>query len=128
MISVVIPLYNKRGLVSQTIATVLAQTYNGYEIVVVDDGSTDGSIDEVKAIADPRIRIVSRQNGGVAAARNTGIKHARGEFVAFLDADDRWSPQYLETQTALAQKYPSCDVFGTLYDTLSPRGDRMPSR
>ena len=67
MISVVIPLYNKRGLVSQTIATVLAQTYNGYEIVVVDDGSTDGSIDEVKAIADPRIRIVSRQNGGVAA-------------------------------------------------------------
>ena len=97
MISVVIPLYNKRGLVSQTIATVLAQTYNGYEIVVVDDGSTDGSIDEVKAIADPRIRIVSRQNGGVAAARNTGIQHARGEFVAFLDADDRWAPQYLET-------------------------------
>ena len=91
MISVVIPLYNKRGLVSQTIATVLAQTYNGYEIVVVDDGSTDGSIDEVKAIADPRIRIVSRQNGGVAAARNTGIKHARGEFVAFLDTDDRWA-------------------------------------
>jgi len=122
MISVVIPLYNKAESIARTLATVAAQTYSDYEVVVVDDGSTDGSADIVRRINDPRLRIICQPNGGVSAARNRGIDEARGEFIAFLDADDEWKPDYLETQMALTEKYPDCDVFATRYETRSSDG------
>ncbi len=115
MISVVIPLYNKEQHIGTTINTVLSQSFQDFEIVVVDDGSTDESIQRVKDIDDKRIRIISQENAGVAAARNTGIKEAKGEYIAFLDADDEWQTYYISIQMKLAETYPQCDVFATNY-------------
>ena len=127
MISVIIPLYNKVNTIASTLKTVFQQTYTDYEIVIVDDGSTDGSADVVRAINDTRIRLFSQPNAGVSAARNRGIKEARGEFVAFLDADDKWEADYLETQMHLVEKYPQCAVFATRYGTYSKEGMFTPA-
>ena len=96
MISVVIPLYNKEKQIAKTLQTVLNQTYQNFEIVIVNDGSTDGSVEEVLRISDSRIRLVNQENGGVSAARNRGIDEAKGEYIAFLDADDLWDIDHLE--------------------------------
>lgn len=127
MISIVIPLYNKEKQVGSTLRSVLAQTYQDFEVVVVDDGSTDGSVAVVEAIDDPRIRIIRQKNGGVSAARNTGIREAKGEFISFLDADDEWKPEYLATQTRLIQTYPECDVFATNYELKDESGTVTPT-
>lgn len=115
MISVVIPLYNKETLISNTLSTVLIQSYQDYEVIVVDDGSTDNSVAEVEKVQDPRIRLVHQQNAGVSAARNRGIEEAKGELVAFLDADDEWESEYLKTQYRLSRQYPDCTVFACNY-------------
>lgn len=127
MISVVIPLYNKRLQVVNTLHTVLVQTWQDFEIVVVDDGSTDGSIDVVKGIKDSRIRIFRQANAGVSAARNRGIEEARGDLIAFLDADDEWKADYLSTQMSLVEKYPQCDVFVTNYEFRDSQGTVTPT-
>lgn len=88
MISVVIPLYNKEASIAQSLKSVLSQEYEDFEVVIVDDGSTDGSVDIVEAINDPRIRLIKQENGGPSKARNTGVKNAKGEWILFLDADD----------------------------------------
>lgn len=106
MISVVIPLYNKERQIANTLHTVFAQTFTDYEIVIVDDGSTDRSAEIVAAMHDKRIRLIRQKNAGVSAARNRGISEARGEFIALLDADDEWKPDYLATQMHLAETYP----------------------
>ena len=122
MISVVIPLYNKEQHIAKTLQSVFAQTYTDYEIVIVNDGSTDNSVAVVKAINDPRIRLINQANAGVSAARNRGIEEARGEFIALLDGDDIWRPDYLKTQFELTQKYPKCDVFATDYCFCNSKG------
>lgn len=127
MISVVIPLYNKVFSIAHTLETVRQQSYTDYEIVVVDDGSTDGSADVVRSINDTRIRLFSQPNAGVSATRNRGIKEAFGKFIAFLDADDEWSPDYLETLVALTEKYPQCDVFCTNYEFRDSNGKVTPT-
>ena len=104
MISVVIPLYNKEKQVAHTLQSVLRQTFQDFEIVIVDDGSTDHSVEEVEKVRDTRIRLVHQQNAGVSAARNRGISEAKYDLIAFLDADDEWKPEYLETQYGLYQK------------------------
>lgn len=123
MISVVIPLYNKASQIASTLRSVLAQTYQDFEIVVVDDGSTDNSLAEVGKVGDSRIRIIRQSNAGVSAARNKGISAAKGEFVALLDGDDRWEETYLETQLQLAHSYPDCDVFATNYKLVDEVGN-----
>jgi len=115
MFSVVIPLFNKRDLIGETIKGVLAQSYTAFELVVVNDGSTDGSDDVVAAFADPRIRLVQQQNQGAAAARNTGWSAARNPFVAFLDGDDQWDADYLATVAALVRDFPDCGAYGMGY-------------
>lgn len=115
MISVVIPLYNKRGTVARAIQSVLGQSFRDFEIVIVNDGSTDNSVDEVERISDPRIRLINQANAGVSAARNKGIEEAKGEYVALLDADDGWDSDYLATQMRLAEANPQCDVFAVNY-------------
>ena len=127
MISVVIPLYNKAGQVVQTLRSVLGQTFDRFEVVIVDDGSTDGSADEVRSVHDERIRIVSQRNAGVSAARNRGIAEARYDLIAFLDADDEWMPTYLETQYNLYRKYPDCAVFACNYEFRDAGGRVTPT-
>ena len=112
MISVVIPLYNKEKSIKSTIESVLAQTYINFEIVVVDDGSTDNSVDVVDRINDARIRLIKKNNGGVSSARNAGIIEAKGDYVAFLDGDDLWHPLYLETLNQLIIDYPDAAIYG----------------
>lgn len=119
MISVVIPLYNKEQSIASTINSVLAQTYKDFEIVVVDDGSTDKSTDVVRAIVDDRIVFISQDNQGVSAARNTGIIAAKGEYVAFLDGDDLWHPEYLETLVRLISDYPNATLYGIGYAKIN---------
>lgn len=99
MISVIIPAYNRAHTISIAIQSVLNQSYQDFEIIVVDDASTDGIEKLIKNGTDPRIKYVSHsKNRGAAAARNTGIKAAQGEYIAFLDSDDEWSKQKLELQ------------------------------
>ena len=96
MISVVIPLYNKQASIAQSLKSVLSQEYDDFEVVIVDDGSTDGSVGVVGAINDSRIRLIKQKNGGPSKARNTGVKNAKGEWILFLDADDELEPGALE--------------------------------
>lgn len=114
-ISVVIPLWNKEEYVERSLRSVFAQTLQPKEIIVVDDGCTDGSVAVVQRLGNPLVRIVKQKNAGVSAARNRGAEEARSEFVAFLDADDIWLPNHLEETAALIENYPDCGVFATLY-------------
>ena len=115
MISIIIPLYNKEASIATALRGVLAQTYQDFEVVVVDDGSTDGGAAVVETFDDPRIRLIRQENAGVSAARNRGIAEARGEHVAFLDADDEWMPQFLEEIAALIAEFPECRARATNY-------------
>ena len=96
LVSVIVPLYNKVGTVAETITRALAQSFTLFEIIVVDDGSTDGSAAVVAGIADPRLTLILQDNGGVSAARNRGIMAAQADWIALLDADDHWDPDHLE--------------------------------
>ena len=114
--SVVIPLYNKDAYITQTLNSVLNQTYQNFEIIVVNDCSTDNSISKVKAVHDNRIKIIEHsENKGLSASRNTGIKAATHPYIAFLDADDHWDSIYLETIGNLIKEYPNEYVFATRY-------------
>ena len=127
MISVVIPLYNKEHAIRHTLEAVLGQTYQDFEIVIVNDGSSDNSVNEAQKVKDQRIRIITQENAGVSAARNRGIEESKYDLIAFLDADDEWKPTYLETQMALAEKYPDCNVFVTNYEFRDSEGNVRPT-
>lgn len=114
--SVVIPLYNKEAYVAKTLNSVLGQTYQNFEIIVVNDCSTDKSLDVVQGIDDSRIKIISHsENKGLSASRNTGINAATHPYIAFLDADDQWDSTFLETIVNLIKEYPDESVFATHY-------------
>jgi glycosyltransferase involved in cell wall biosynthesis len=108
--SVVIPLYNKAPHVNRSIGSVLNQTFDNFELIVIDDASTDESVSEVLKFEDPRIRLLHRNEPGAGgyAARNMGIKEATAEWVAFLDADDKWKPKHLQKMFELSQLFPDC--------------------
>ena len=127
MISVVIPLYNKEKQIAHTLQSVFNQTFQNFEVVIVDDGSTDGSVSEVEKFSDLRIRLIHQKNAGVSAARNRGIEEAKGDLIAFLDADDEWKPEYLATQYHLSQKYPDCNVFACNYEFRNTEGKVTPT-
>ena len=113
MISVVIPLYNKAHTIVNTLTTVMNQTYRNFEVIIVNDGSTDNGVDVIKSnFNDPRIRIINQENAGVSAARNRGVKEAKGDWIAFLDGDDEWMPQYLETMTNALNQHPQANLIG----------------
>jgi|SRR5690554_169225 len=115
MFSVVIPLYNKELSITNTVQSVLDQTCQDFEIVIINDGSTDNSIKAVEAINDSRIRLIHQENQGVSAARNCGIKEAKFEWIAFLDGDDLWEPNHLEEITKMMNLYPKEKVFVTSF-------------
>lgn len=121
-ISVVIPLYNKRQEVEAAVRSVLAQTLLPVEIIVVDDGSTDGGAQVVHAIGSPLVRLLTQPNAGVSAARNHGIAESRGEYIALLDADDAWKPEFLAEIAALIGEFPGCGLYCTAFDIVSDDG------
>lgn len=123
MISVVIPLYNKVSTVERAILSVLTQTVQDFELIVVNNGSTDGSEKVVENINDVRIKLVHQNNQGVSMARNRGIEEASSEWVAFLDADDEWRPTFLETVVQLQEMFPDCDVYATAYQRCDNSGN-----
>ena len=96
MISIILPIYNAEKYLHETIQSVLNQTYTNFELIAVNDGSTDGSMDVLQRIADDRLRIIDKKNTGVSDTRNMAIKAARGEYICFLDADDYYAPFYLQ--------------------------------
>ncbi len=118
VISVVIPLYNKGRYVKRTIDSVLSQEFQDFEVIVVDDGSTDDGPEIVKQFDDRRIRIVTQENAGVSAARNRGIQEAQADLIAFLDADDEWLPDFIETVVGLAERFPDAGAYATGYRML----------
>lgn len=123
-ISVVIPLYNKREFIERAIASIMGQTTLPNEIVVVDDGSTDDSADVVAAMQNPIVRLVRQNNGGVSVARNRGVQEARFEWVAFLDGDDEWMPEFLETIRRMHDAYPDRDVYASAYYLGNYKGEK----
>lgn len=104
-VSVIVPLYNKAPFVRRALDSIAAQTFADFEAIVVDDGSTDGGARVVAEYGDVRFRLVAQRNAGPGAARNHGAREARGEFLAFLDADDEWLPTYLEEGVRLLEKF-----------------------
>jgi len=122
--SVILPLYNKANYVRKSIESILEQTYKEFEIVVVNDGSTDNSIEVVSQFDDSRIQIFTKENGGVSAARNYGIEKAQYEYIAFLDADDLWLPDYLETIKGMIEQYPQAGLYATTYTTIDSLGNK----
>ena len=133
MISVVIPLYNKAQSIRKTLDSVSAQTYKDFEIVVVDDGSTDDSANVAEVVlreckvygVECRGRVIRKTNGGVSSARNAGILAAKGEYVAFLDGDDLWHSEYLATLHQLIVDYPDAVIYGIGCTTMY--GDEIPN-
>lgn len=120
--SVIIPLYNKAAFVSKAINSVLSQSHREFECIIIDDGSTDDSLAVARSFSDPRITIVSKGNGGVSSARNTGLSIARCPFVAFLDADDWWTPDYLRRMAELINEYPNLSLFFCSHIAVYPNG------
>jgi glycosyltransferase involved in cell wall biosynthesis len=121
--SVIIPLYNKEKYIKRAINSVLKQTYQNFEIIVINDGSTDNSLSVIKSIKDKRVKIFNQKNLGVSNARNKGIKKAKGEYIAFLDADDKFLNNYLETIVQLILKYPNNSFFGTAFKKVYKNND-----
>ena len=105
-IDIIVPLYNKEKTVARSIRSILAQTFTDWRLIVVDDGSTDGGPEVVKTFDDPRIVLLRQENQGPGAARNTGIKTATAEYLAFLDADDQWHPWYLQNACNAITTHP----------------------
>ena len=128
-ISVVIPLYNKQNSIVATLQSVLAQTYTNYEIIVVDDGSTDESANVAEATLREfsgrllgyglEFRVIKKENGGVCSARNRGIQEAKYDYIALLDGDDQWEKHYLEEQVKLIQDFPEAKMWGINFAEMS---------
>jgi glycosyltransferase involved in cell wall biosynthesis len=124
-VSVIIPAYNQGQYLSQAINSVLAQTYCNFEIIVVDDGSTDESREVVSQFGN-QVRYIWQENKGLGGARNTGIRAARGELIGLLDADDEWLPNFLETMVSLARQHPEASVYYCRAQSMDTNGYKLP--
>jgi len=114
--SIVIPLYNKEHFIVQTIESVLAQSFQDFEIIVVNDGSTDASLEKLHTIQNPKLKVFTIKNRGVSHARNYGIKKASSDYIVFLDADDIWLNNHLEELKQLLEAYPNCGLYANAYE------------
>ncbi len=124
--SIIVPLYNKAPYVRKVLESIVNQTFQDYEVIIVNDGSTDNSLDVVKElferfkILDFRFKILNQENAGVAAARNNGVAKSKGEYLCFLDADDWWEKEYLEEMDRLIKEYPDAGLYATNYVYYKP--------
>lgn len=119
MFSVVIPLYNKEKYILRTIESVLSQSFADFELIIVDDGSVDKSLDVIKNILDPRIKVIQQANQGEGPARNTGMAEARYDWIALLDADDAWSINHLNELNKIIHSAPSLGMVATRHLELN---------
>ncbi|MBQ9417639.1 MAG: glycosyltransferase family 2 protein [Bacteroidales bacterium] len=125
LVSIVMPTFNKGQYIAESIDSVLSQTYTDWELIVVDDGSTDGTQEVLRRYNDPRIRIFTlNANRGAAHARNLALRQARGRYVAFLDSDDLWHPQKLARQVAFMQQHGYAFTYHA-YEEINCRGERL---
>ena len=122
MISIIIPLYNKEQSIEKTISSVLFQTFGQFELIIVDDGSTDQSVTVVKKIDDKRIRLVEKANGGVSSARNRGVLESSYEWIAFLDADDLWHKDFLSNIVNVINSVRNVYVITTNFSNVTRDG------
>ena len=125
LISIVIPLYNKERFIKETLDSVFNQSFTDYEIIIVNDGSTDSSVFIVNAIEDQRSTVLSNQNKGVSHARNFGISKANSDLIALLDGDDLWEPNHLENLYNLYEKFPDCGLYATAYNKKYFNGEKI---
>jgi hypothetical protein len=120
VVSVVIPLYNKRSSIGRAVHSVLDQSFEDLELIVVDDGSDDGSSEVLRFLSDPRMRVIRQPNQGVSVARNRGILEARGEYLAFLDGDDEWEADFLDVLLDVLDRFSEVQVAGASYHVQRP--------
>ena len=125
MFSVIIPLYNKAPYIAKAIESVLGQTYRDFEVIVIDDGSTDQSLEVAKTFENKSITIVSQPNSGVSTARNNGVKLAKYPYICFLDADDWWHPTFLEEMKQLITDFPDAGIYGSGYYIVKNGKERI---
>lgn len=125
MFSVIIPLYNKAPYVAKAIESVLGQTYRDFEVIVIDDGSTDQSLEVAKTFENKSITIISQPNSGVSTARNNGVKIAKYPYICFLDADDWWHPTFLEKMKRLITDFPDAGIYGSGYYIVKNGQERI---
>lgn len=125
--SVVVPLYNKEAYIKRSLESALGQSWSDFEVIVVDDGSTDSGPEVVSCVGDPRVRLVRQKNAGVSAARNRGIEETGGRYVAFLDGDDEWLPDHLAVLEGLIREFPDAGLYATSYWNLWKQG-KKPAR
>lgn len=128
MFSVIVPLYNSRDTVSTAVESVLAQSFADFELIVVDDGSTDGGAETLDRVKDPRMRVISQQNRGAGAARNAGAMAARHAWIAFLDSDDCWFEDHLEELDRARRAFPDSGLIGARYLIGLPDGRDVTDR
>lgn len=121
-VSVILPVYGVDQYISATVQSVIEQTYQDFEFLIIDDGSPDKSIEICQQITDPRIKIIRQKNQGVSAARNTGIRQAQGEYLAFIDGDDLWVPEKLEKHVKHLDSSPSVGVSFSYSAFIDPAG------
>ncbi len=115
--SVIIPLYNKEKYLKNTLNGVLSQTFADFEVVIVNDGSTDGSLDILETFSDSRLKIIHQENQGVSVARNKGMANAKADYFCFLDADDTWKPNHLQAFYDTINKFPDAKMYCNRYVT-----------
>ena len=126
LVSIIIPAYNAEKYIKTTINSALKQTYQNIEIIVIDDGSTDKTKNIIQSIQDPRIIYIHQENQGQSAARNAGIKIAKGEYIALLDSDDLFLPQKIEKQVNFLEIHPDCGVcYCKIYNFFDDRPDKL---
>lgn len=115
--TVIVPLFNKEKYIEHAIQSILNQTFLDYEVLIINDGSTDESLSRIEPFLSNKIQLIEHENNkGLSAARNTGIKNAKADYVAYLDADDYWKPTFLETIHQLILNFPQAKIFGTNYE------------
>lgn len=121
-VSVIIPTYNALTYLPETVESVFKQTFSDWELLIIDDGSSDGTAAWAKQITDLRVRLISQKNQGSSVARNTGITAAKGEYIALLDADDLWEPTKLEKQVHFLEQNPSIGLVDTWTILINQKG------
>ena len=124
-VSVIIPAYNALPYLPQTVESVFTQTFEDFELLIVNDGSTDGLAQWASTLTDERVKVIHQSNQGPGAARNEGLRQSQGEFIAFLDADDLWLPTKLAKQVAELEAHPEVGLTHTSISYIDERGDKL---